>query len=385
MKNKMLVLEHGNKMFYSKEIIQLKVPKEISLLFYTIVAMVLLVLTLCIGCRVNDVIRVRGRIRTQTNNSTVKNVLPGKIERIFYTPEQFVEKDELLFTIDGERYKTLETELQGRRKNCLEQLECMDMLLEGIETGRKQAHVGNILADSKLNEYFENLDYFRKQIGILEYKVLKERNQPVSFYNKQNADEAEMNYSLCMAELNKYKAAFLADVVQKKNSYELELEGIEQELIRTLEQAEFLEVRAPVSGFVQEVSLLNKGDYLSADQVVLVIVPDDSKNFRVEMSVPTKDIGEIVPGMTVKYRLSAFPFYEYKGAEGKILAVESDVRDGNNGSVYYRVYSDIDRTLFTSRHGDSYLLKAGIEVDARIIKERISVMHFICRKLDFMQ
>ena len=65
--------------------------------------------------------------------------------------------------------------------------------------------------------------------------------------------------------------------------------------------------------------------------------------------------------------------------------MESDVRDGNNGSVYYRVYSDIDRTLFTSRHGDSYLLKAGIEVDARIIKERISVMHFICRKLDFMQ
>ena len=185
--------------------------------------------------------------------------------------------------------------------------------------------------------------------------------------------------------MEKYKAGFLAEIVQKKKAYELQRDEILQELARNLEQAEYLDVKAPVSGFVQEVALLNKGDYVSAEQTVLVIVPDDSRNFRVEMSIPTRDIGEIVPGMAVKYRLSAFPFFEYKGAEGKILSVDSDIRNDGNGGLYYRVYSDIDRTVFTSRRGNSYSIKAGIDVDARIVKERISVLHFILRKLDFVQ
>jgi len=254
-----------------------------------------------------------------------------------------------------------------------------------IRNGIKNGLVKNELADAKLNEYFGNVAYFEKEKNILEYRLLKEENQPESLYNRQNVNEARMNYDLCSAEFERYKTGFLAEIVQKKKNLELEKEGIFQDLLRTLEQAEFLEVRAPVSGFVQEVALLNEGDYLSAEQVVLVIVADDSENFKIEMSVPTKDIGEIVPEMTVKYRLSAFPFFEYKGAEGKILYIDSDVREGSDGRMYYRVYADIDRSIFTSKQGNSYSIKAGIEVDARIVKEKISVVHFIFRKLDFLQ
>ena len=49
------------------------------------------------------------------------------------------------------------------------------------------------------------------------------------------------------------------------------------------------------------------------------------------------------------------------------------------------MYSDIERTSFKSNKGIEYPLRAGIEVNARIVLEKISVMHFILRKLDFMQ
>ena len=411
MKNKMLVLEHGNKMFYSKEIIQLHVPKEINLMLYSILALMFCVMILVFFCQINDVIKVSGCVRTETNNSTVRNVIAGKIDELYYRPEQFVEKGDLLYSINPEVQKSLEQELRLRLQNCEEQLECMNALLDGIAgideasagswdgktgsfersdgfRGSKQKNAGirgGELVQTKLDEYFGNLAYFEKQVEILEYRLLKERNQPGAFYSRQNVDEATMNYELCLAELEKYKAGFLAEIVQKKKAYELQRDEILQELVRNLEQAEYLDVKAPVSGFVQEVALLNKGDYVSAEQTVLVIVPDDSRNFRVEMSIPTRDIGEIVPGMAVKYRLSAFPFFEYKGAEGKILSVDSDIRNDGNGGLHYRVYSDIDRTVFTSRRGNSYSIKAGIDVDARIVKERISVLHFILRKLDFVQ
>lgn len=390
MKNKMLVLEHGNKMFYSREIIQLHIPKEINLMFYTILALTFCIVFLVLFCQINDVIKVSGCVRTETNNSTVRNVIAGKIDALYYKPEQFVKKGDLLYSINPEIQKTVEQELRLRLQDCEEQLKCMDALLESL-SGKagsfetRNEFLSDELVKSKLDEYLGNLAYFEKQLEILEYRLFKEKNQPGTFYSKQKVDEATMNYELCLAELKRYKAGFWADIIQKKKSYELQRDEILQELARSLEQVEFLDVRAPVSGFVQEVALLNKGDYVSAEQTVLVIVPDDSKNFRVEMSIPTKDIGEIVPGMTVKYRLSAFPFFEYKGAEGKILSIDSDIRESAGGNVYYRVYSDIDKTIFSSRRGNSYSVKAGIEVDARIVKERISVLHFILRKLDFVQ
>lgn len=390
MKNKMLVLEHGNKMFYSREIIQLHIPKEINLMFYTILALTFCIVFLVLFCQINDVIKVGGCVRTETNNSTVRNVIAGKIDALYYKPEQFVEKGDLLYSINPEIQKTVEQELRLRLQDCEEQLKCMDALLESLSEKAgsfetRNEFLSDVLVKSKLDEYLGNLAYFEKQLEILEYRLFKEKNQPGTFYSKQKVDEASMNYELCLAELKRYKAGFWADIIQKKKSYELQRDEILQELARSLEQVEFLDVRAPVSGFVQEVALLNKGDYVSAEQTVLVIVPDDSKNFRVEMSIPTKDIGEIVPGMTVKYRLSAFPFFEYKGAEGKILSIDSDIRESAEGNVYYRVYSDIDKTIFSSRRGNSYSVKAGIEVDARIVKERISVLHFILRKLDFVQ
>lgn len=413
MKNKMLVLEHGNKMFYSREIIQLHIPREINLMFYTILVLTFCVIFLLLFCQINDVIKVNGCVRTETNNSTVRNVIAGKIDALYYKPEQFVEKGDLLYSINPEIQKSMEQELRLRLQDCEEQLECMNALLEGaygfdgtdclyreVESGEPGAEVlsrdikffearngslSDVLVKSKLDEYFGNLTYFEKQMEILEYRLFKEKNQPETFYNKQKVEEASMSYDLCLAEFKRYKAGFWADIIQKKKSYELQRDEILQELKRSLEQVEFLDVRAPVSGFVQEVALLNKGDYVSAEETVLVIVPDDSRNFRVEMSIPTKDIGEIVPGMTVKYRLSAFPFFEYKGAEGKILSVDSDIRGSAEGNVYYRVYSDIDKTIFTNRRGNSYSIKAGIEVDARIVKERISVLHFFLRKLDFVQ
>ena len=61
------------------------------------------------------------------------------------------------------------------------------------------------------------------------------------------------------------------------------------------------------------------------------------------MSLALKDMGKIKEGLKVKYRLSAFPFFEYKGAEGTITAVDPDIRSGDSGMLYYIVYADLDR------------------------------------------
>ncbi|MCQ2591872.1 MAG: HlyD family efflux transporter periplasmic adaptor subunit [Treponema sp.] len=386
MKNRALVLEHGNMLHYSRELVQLQIPREINLLYYSILSLVLCIFICLFTLKVNDVVKVNGFVRTQINNSEVKNVISGEIDKIFYQPNQFVNKGEILFSLKDDLFTTLIIDLENEKRNLFEQLNWVNTLLDRIENEKICVQFNDdLLVKTKIDEYQKTLLYLEKQIEIVNYRYEKELNQPKVLYNQTAVDELFFEKSLCQKELEKYKAEFLAELIQKKKAYELEIDKIEQDLIRKSEEYSYLDIKAPVSGFVQELSSLNVGDYVFANQQVLNIIPADSKNFRVELGIPTKDIGEIVPGMKVKYRLSAFPFFEYRGAEGNINGIDSDVRQGNDGRLYYRVYSDIDKTSFTSNKGIEYPLRAGIEVDARIVLEKISVLHFILRKLDFVQ
>ena len=49
MKQKQLVLEHKDMMYYSRELVHLCVPKEITVMFYTIVSLVLAFLAYHVG------------------------------------------------------------------------------------------------------------------------------------------------------------------------------------------------------------------------------------------------------------------------------------------------------------------------------------------------
>ena len=80
MKRNQLVLEHKDMMYYSRELVQLCVPKEITVMFYTIVSLVVCLIVLLLTVKINDVVKVSGIVRTETNNSSVNNVIAGQIE-----------------------------------------------------------------------------------------------------------------------------------------------------------------------------------------------------------------------------------------------------------------------------------------------------------------
>lgn len=385
--HKRFVLEHNNMMYYSREIIQLCIPKEINIMFYTIVSLVFCVAILLVTVRINDVVKVSGIVRTEANNSSVNNVIAGQIDAIYYKQDQFVEKGDILFSLKKDFYQTIKNDLENEIEDNKKELRCTEILISCCENEAKKIDVydDNSFIEAKVHEYYSKIEYLKRQIAIDEYRYEKIINQPEVFFRQSDLEETLLSLKLSQQELENYQTAFLSENIQKKKALELAIEKLEQELIRSDEQYSFLDVRAPVSGFVQEISTLNIGDYVVENQNVLVIIPNDKRNFKVELNIPTKDIGEITKGMKVKYRLSAFPFYEYKGAEGIIESIDSDVRQGSRGELFYRVCSNIDRVSFKSKKNVEYSIRPGIEVDARIVLEKIPVIHFILRKMDFIQ
>lgn len=202
--------------------------------------------------------------------------------------------------------------------------------------------------------------------------------------NAYNIALKKEELNLSSLNISCYKADFIATLIDELNSKKIQLYECEQSIKRLDNEYMFLEVKSPMDGYVQELSSLNIGDYLESNATVLNIVPNDNQNFRVEIQILAKDIGKIDLGQKVKYRLRAFPFYEYDGAEGTISAIAPDIRTSDNGELFYSAYADINRIQFSNRHGDSFPIKAGLETDIRIVLKRKNIIYFILQKMDFL-
>lgn len=383
MKN-VVVLQHQNKMVYSKEFLQIKVPFETSILLYSVVLFFIVAICLVVFGKTDDVVKTSGIIRTNQNVSSVKNAVSGKISEKYYFPGMKIEKGEILYKIDSSVYDSELKSLESEKKLLHKKLTGTNELLQSYNAEENLVSKENVASFSRFENFIKNRQKLEFQLKIAEKALNDERTLPESLKVPSNLEQKNLEYEYYKKELESYESEVYSELNTEKQELELSFEKCLQEIKQLNNQLELLSISAPVSGFVQEVSSLNIGDYIEYGKTVLNIIPDDSKNFRVELQISPKDIGKIHEGLKVKYRLSAFPYFEYKGAEGKITSVDSDIRSAENGYFYYSAYADIDRTEFSSRTSGTFPIRAGLESNCRIVLERNSILFFILKKMNFL-
>lgn len=359
-------------------------PAEVRILLYSIILLVFTAFCVMFFGKIDDVIKVSGIVRTKENISSVKNVISGKIIEKNYKPGQQIHKGDFLYKIDPAIYYSQRENLISEKTNLEERLKGIEELSLSYAKNKNLVNLSNEVAFSRFESYKTNAEKLLIQKKISYQNLLDEQNLPKSLRNQKNIKQKKLEYEYNSKNFESYKADFISSINKEKDELTLTLSKTIQEIQKLDSQYEFLKVYAPVDGFVQEISSLNLGDYLESGANVLNIIPNDEKNFRVEMQISPKDMGKIKSGLKVKYRLSAFPFFEYKGAEGTITAVDPDIRNGSNGMLYYIVYADLDRVVFKNRHGDSFPVRSGLETDARIVLETENIIYYILRKIDFV-
>ena len=383
MKNQ-VILKHHNHLKSSREFFLMKVPEELDVFFYSIIFFVVIALMIVIFGKIDDVVKVRGIVRTKENVSSVKNVIAGKITEISYEPGQKVCKGDELFKIDSTIFEAQKENLLAVKKDLINKLEVVELLIQSFELEKNVIPHEEILAFTRFDSYLKSLNELKMNALIAQKLYQDEMENPKAMQSKKNMEMREIEFRLAETSVEKIRADFIRDLYLEKNQLDLEMLQTEKELTALENQYDFLVVRAPVDGFVQEVSSLNVGDYLSGNSVVLNIVPNDLKNFRVEIQIPPKDIGKIKVGLKVKYRLSAFPFFEYKGAEGVVTSIDPDIRGTESGNLFYSVYADIDRIEFENNRGEKFPIKVGLETDTRIVLETRNILYFVLKRMDFL-
>ena len=96
-----------------------------------------------------------------------------------------------------------------------------------------------------------------------------------------------------------------------------------EEVTKAERRTAFQQLRAPVSGTVQQLVVNTVGGVVQPAQPLMIIVPDNAEAV-VEAHILNRDIGFIREGQTVRVKLEAFPFTDYGIVPGVVESISRD-------------------------------------------------------------
>lgn len=169
--------------------------------------------------------------------------------------------------------------------------------------------------------------------------------------------------------------------------------------------ADGTELKAPVDGTVQQLSLHSVRGVATAGDRLMVIVPDNQP-LIVQAEIPNRDIGFVKEGQEVQVKVAAFKFTRYGLVSGHVISIsqtstaddlktvealndqspqkqlssksnagsETDL-DGGEGSGYI-AHVALDRTIIATESGNA-LLRPGMSVTAEIITGKRRIISYI--------
>lgn len=379
-----VILIPADSLDYSQEVLLYKVPKELSLTVWIIAALFAAVLCWIVFGKAEEVVRARGLVRPISNISQVKNAVSGEIVGLYYANGDRVEKGELLLQIDVRSLKAQETAL----KSAYEKLR---IKTEGLRQTEKSFYGTRVYIDKRNAAAFTRFQAFSYQKELLEKRyALAEKTRKEALHMPSDAitgaklRELQYEADIQLLNLETYKSSFIKEISAEYAQCVVELEDLKSRAEQVRQSIKNSSVYAPIAGRVQEISSLNKNDYLFADQKILNIVPDDGSAYRAELKIPAKMSGKLEKGMRVKLRFPAFPFHEFGGAEGTVVSIDPDATADVNGMLYFTVSADIDKAFLEDRKKRRYPVKSGLETEARIILRERTILWYILKQFDLV-
>ena len=136
------------------------------------------------------------------------------------------------------------------------------------------------------------------------------------------------------------------------------------------------ELRAPVTGFVNDMRVNTVGGFVNAGEKVMQIVPQGDK-LLIEARVTPRDIAFIKVGDPAVVKVTAYDFSTYGGLSGQVRNISADsIYDEAERQAYYIVMVETDRA-FIEKNGRKLPIMPGMICDVEIITGSKSILSYL--------
>ena len=227
----------------------------------------------------------------------------------------------------------------------------------------------------KFNQYTNS---FKNNLNIEEEGINLEIQNLKTNLNKLTANgnsSVETNLPIETKEMIKIdgqiklKEKTLRNVINDLNSTEIKIEKCI--------------IKAESDGVINLKKKISLGDYISGGEIIANIIPKNNQKYKVEISMPEREISNIEVGDIIKYKFNSLPYKEYGMLKGKVVTISEDsIFNEVNGMNSYIVKADIENKILYSYKGKEANLKIGMTCEAQVITKSKKVLFYLLEKID---
>ncbi|HLZ16352.1 MAG TPA: HlyD family efflux transporter periplasmic adaptor subunit [Cyclobacteriaceae bacterium] len=235
--------------------------------------------------------------------------------------------------------------------------------------------------------YRQSLSDFRQKLTDRQTRFLKVQQDYLrnkKLFEQQVIAAAEFEnlkyeYDKAKGEIDLLTQNQLTNWQQELRNYEREIGDYRNQLAQTQQEKENLNVRAPITGTVQNLPGIYPGSSVFANQDLMQISP--KTDLVAEIYVAPGDIGLLQPGMSARLQVDAFNYNQWGLLAGVIQEISSDIYSVNDQPVF-KLKCHLRSDHLHLKNGYRGKLKKGMSVQARFIIAKRSLWQLLYDKAD---
>lgn len=283
-----------------------------------------------------------------------------------------------LVRTERESYEARRREFQAALAGIQEQARQRELLLQELEAtktskindlrlARERLRLGASLLSGNL---IPRIEYIQMQRDVEkldgEYAVLL-----------QQIPRAEAAISETRERLREEQIKFQRQAFEELGRVEAQLQRTRELLSDAVGQRVRTEIRSPADGIVKNIRYTTVGGVVRPGDPIMEIVPADDR-LVVEAKLSPIDRGYVREGQRAVVKVTAYEYVRYGGLEGRVALIAADSTTESNGTVYFRVVVETDRSHLGERATD-YPVVAGMQASVDIHTGARSVIDYLVR------
>lgn len=275
----------------------------------------------------DEIVTATGEIRPEKKEVSVKTLFSGFVTNVSFNNAQYINKGDFLFEFDA-IYEKKELENLEKLKDLyeIEENELSDLLNLIEQTNIKSLPID---ADSKFNNtkcltFISLYKGYKKTIEFTENNYIRQKVlYPISI-SKSELEEYENSF----LQANYSFSSWFGNqkILAKEEFSEIteKLQNIQEQIIQLNKEIENSQVYAPISGYINELSKIRRGDYLYAGTDILTIIPP-TDNLKCIANISSSNISKVKIGQEVIVQIDDLPWTRYGKLIGIVSLIPSDV------------------------------------------------------------
>ncbi|UZW14496.1 HlyD family efflux transporter periplasmic adaptor subunit [Clostridium pasteurianum] len=142
-------------------------------------------------------------------------------------------------------------------------------------------------------------------------------------------------------------------------------------------------VKAPSDGIINSLNEIKEGDLLQAGTQIATMLPIDNSQYKIQIYIANKDIGNIKKGQNIRCNFDALPYSDYGSIDTKITNLSADAKvNQNNSTSYYTAEAIIYNKPLYNRKREKADIKPGMTSQIDIITRKEKILYYLMKQIN---